>query len=286
MIITNDQDLKLYNSYRVASRCRRAFFPETEEDFVTIFKDYADKKKVILGGGFNVILSKPFYEEDFIIIGPTFSRTNIIDETIIEADDGLDMKSLSELAMANSLRGLEIFYDIPSSLGGAVVMNAGASGSEIKDVIIKVRYLDLEDLQIKEILNAQIGFEYRNSFFQQNLDKIILKVWLRLKKGDPAQIQQDMERIKESRWAKQPKDFPNAGSVFKRPKGYYVGTIIEELGLKGLSVGGAQVSEKHAGFIVNKNDASGQDIIELINVIKERVWENYQVKLEVEQRII
>ncbi|WP_424494499.1 UDP-N-acetylmuramate dehydrogenase [Salinimicrobium sp. GXAS 041] len=286
MRITNDQDLKLYNSYRVASRCRRAFFPETEEDFVTIYRDYSDRKKVILGGGFNVILSKPFYEEDFILLGPAFSKSNFIDEKIIEAEAGLDMKSLSELAQANSLMGLEMFYDIPSSLGGAVVMNAGASGIEIKDVLVKVRYLDLEDLQIKEILNAQIGFEYRNSFFQQNLDKIILKAWLHLKKGDPTQIQQDMERIKESRWAKQPKDFPNAGSVFKRPKGYYVGTMIEELGLKGLSVGGAQVSEKHAGFIVNKGNASGEDILELISVIQEKVWENYQVKLEVEQRII
>ncbi|MDT0643876.1 UDP-N-acetylmuramate dehydrogenase [Zunongwangia sp. F363] len=286
MIITNDQELKLYNSYRVASRCRRAFFPETEKDFVTIYRNYADRKKVILGGGFNVILSKPFYEEDFIIIGPAFSSSNIIDETIVEAEAGLDMKSLSELAKANSLVGLEIFYDIPSSLGGAVVMNAGASGIEIKDVLTKVRYLDLKDLQIKEILNEEIGFEYRNSFFQRNLDKIILKVWLRLKNGDPAKIQQDMERIKESRWAKQPKDFPNAGSVFKRPRGYYVGTMIEELGLKGLSIGGAQVSEKHAGFIVNYNNASGQDIIKLINVIQEKVWENYQVKLEVEQRII
>ena len=286
MTVTYNQDLTLYNSYRIESRCKRAFFPEKEEDFITIFSKYPESKKIILGGGYNVILSKSHYEEDFIIMGSNFSKVNLLSDTRIEAEAGIDLKTLSELAQAKGLTGMEMFYDIPSSLGGAVVMNAGASGIEIKDVLVKVRYLDLEDIGIKEIENSKIEFEYRNSFFQKNPNKIILKVWLDLSKGESEAIREEMERIKTLRWSKQPKDFPNAGSVFKRPTGHYVGTMIEELGLKGLTVGGAQVSEKHAGFIVNSNGASGKDIIELIKIIQHRVWENYQVNLEVEQRII
>ncbi len=165
-------------------------------------------------------------------------------------------------------------------------MNAGASGVEIKDHFIKARFLDLEDLKIKEINVKEVDFSYRNSFFQRTGNKIILKVWLQLNKGNQINIRKKMEEIKEARWAKQPKDFPNAGSVFKRPKGHYVGTMIEELGLKGLSVGGAQVSKKHAGFIVNYNNATGADILKLIKIIQEKVLERYGVSLEVEQRII
>src|SRR5690606_19507865 len=190
------------------------------------------------------------------------------------------------VALENGLSGIEIFYDIPSSLGGAIVMNAGASGEEIKDVLVKVRYLDLQDLKIKEILKEDMSFEYRNSFFQRNTDKIVLKAWLRLKAGSKDQIKDKMETIKAQRWAKQPKEFPNAGSVFKRPKGYYVGAIIDELQLKGFTIGGAKISEKHGGFIVNFNNAKGEDIINIINEVKRRVLENFGVDLEVEQRII
>jgi UDP-N-acetylmuramate dehydrogenase len=165
-------------------------------------------------------------------------------------------------------------------------MNAGASGEEIKDILVKVNYLDLQDMQIKEIQNKAIGFEYRNSFFQKNTDKIVLKAWLQLEEGDPMVIRQKMEKIKEARWAKQPKNLPNAGSVFKRPKGFYVGAIIDDLNLKGYSVGGAQISKKHGGFIVNFNKAKGQDIIEIIQHVQQLAKEKFNVDLEVEQRII
>src|SRR5690606_5134622 len=138
------------------------------------------------------------------------------------------------------------------------------SGEEIKDVLIKVRYLDLTDFTVKEINKEDISFEYRNSFFQRNIDKIVLKVWLQLENRERSVIQNKMETIRAQRWAKQPKEFPNAGSVFKRPEGHYVGALIDELGLKGYTVGGAKISEKHGGFIVNFNNASGKDILEII----------------------
>lgn len=286
MRIEENFDLTLFNSYRIKSNCKRAFFPRCEKDFVTIYRDYPSRHpKVILGGGYNVILSKEYYEQDFVLIGDSFSQVEISGTTIC-AEAGIGLQSLSELALAHSLYGMEMFYDIPSSLGGAVVMNAGASGEEIKDILAKGRYLDLTDLKVKEISNEAIGFEYRNSFFQRNPDKIVLRVWLQLKKGEPQQIRGKMERIRNARWTKQPKDFPNAGSVFKRPKGQYVGAMIEELGLKGFSCGGAKISEKHGGFIVNFNEASGTDILDIIEEVKKRVRERFELELEVEQRII
>ncbi|WBL41241.1 UDP-N-acetylmuramate dehydrogenase [Algoriphagus halophytocola] len=287
MKVLEDFDLTNYNSYNVYSRCKRAFFPQTEKDFVAIYQDFPSvHEKVILGGGYNVILSKSYYENDFIIIGESFSFVSFQNDGVVEAEAGLDLKSLSELALQNQLSGLEIFFDIPSSLGGAVVMNAGAGGEDIKGILIKVRYLDLHDYQIKEIYKEDIGFEYRNSFFQRNKDKIVLKAWLSLKKGNPETIKAKMNDIKTARWLKQPKEYPNAGSVFKRPKGHFVGPMIEGLGLKGYSIGGAKVSEKHAGFIVNFEKASGKDIVDLANYIKKRVFDHFGVDLEIEQRII
>lgn len=285
MKIIEDFDLTDYNSYRIKAKCNKAFFPNSEEDVISFYKNI--DSFVLLGSGHNVILSKEYYDTNFLIFNGNFQKSYINSETgFIEAEAGITMLRLSELALENGLSGLEIFYDIPSSLGGAVVMNAGASGEEIKDVLVKVRYLDLEDLKVKEIDKIDMGFEYRNSFFQRNTDKVILKVWLQLKPEDKSVIHDKMKLIKDQRWAKQPKTFPNAGSVFKRPKGYYVGAIIDELNLKGFTIGGAKISEKHGGFIINHNNAKGQDIIDIIVEVKRQVKEKYNVDLEVEQRII
>jgi len=285
MKIFNDFDLTNYNSYKVKARCKTAYFPDSEEDVVEFYKK--GEPYVLLGSGHNIILSKDYYDINFLIFSGNFQKSIFDTETgIIEAESGVTMLHLSEIALENGLSGIEIFYDIPSSLGGAVVMNAGASGEEIKDVLIKVRYLDLADMQMKEIDKADMDFEYRNSFFQRNTNKVVLKVWLQLTKADPLAIQQKMETIKTQRWAKQPKEFPNAGSVFKRPQGYYVGAIMDELKLKGFTIGGAQISEKHGGFIVNFNNATGQDIIAIITEVKKRVMQKFNVNLEVEQRII
>lgn len=285
MKIEQNFDLTLYNSYRLKAKCKRAFFPECEEDFITIYREYTGSSKIILGGGYNVILSKEEYDDDFIIIGESFSKVEFHDlELVVEA--GRDLKSLSELALVNGLTGMEIFYDIPSSMGGAVVMNAGASGEDIKGILIKVRYLDLDSLTIKEITKEQINFEYRNSFFQKSKNTVVLKVWLRLQKGASNLIKDKMESIKQARWSKQPKEFPNAGSVFKRPEGFYVGSIIEELNLKGFTIGGAMISKKHGGFIVNWDNATGKDILELIRLVQEKIQDAYNVVLEIEQRVI
>lgn len=279
-------DLTNYNSYRIKARCAKAYFPTCGKDFIEIYEKHKQKDVIIIGGGWNIILSKPYYEKAFIIVGDSFSFIEKIEDNYISCESGANTKDFSEFALAHSLSGAEIFYDIPSSIGGAVVMNAGASGEEIKDILLKVTYLDLYDMKIKEIENKDIGFHYRNSFFQKNTDKIVLKTCFELKNGNPITIREKMNTIKKARWSKQPKNLPNAGSVFKRPKGYYVGAIIDELNLKGYTVGGAQISKKHGGFIVNINQATGQDIIDIINHVRELTKKKFGVELEVEQRII
>ena len=276
-------DLTNYNSYKINAKCKMAYFPENENDIIEFFK--IKEPYVIIGSGHNIIFSKSYYDCNFLIFNGNFDHYEVKSNELI-AESGISMFDLSNIALENALSGIEIFYDIPSSLGGAVVMNAGASGEEIKDVIIKVRYLDLEDLSINEKTNDEIGFEFRNSFFQKNTNKIVLKVWLKLNKSDREIIKSKMESIKEARWSKQPKNMPNAGSVFKRPKGFYVGAMIDDLNLKGFSIGGAMISKKHGGFIVNYNNALGSDIINIINEVKKKVLEKFDVELEVEQRII
>lgn len=284
MKVYSEFDLTEYNSYKVRAIGKKVYFPESEEDLISLYKESTEY--ILLGSGHNVILCKDYYEKPIIIFNGNFNEIIWDGNVGLQLEAGVMMHDAAAEALNRSLKGLEIFYDIPSSLGGAVVMNAGASGEEIKDVLVKVRYLDLKDLQIKEILKDDISFEYRNSFFQKNTDKIVLKAWLELSLSDRDAIKNKMELIKEQRWAKQPKDFPNAGSVFKRPPGYYVGAIMDDLQLKGYKVGGAKISEKHGGFIINFNNAKGEDIVRLINEVNEKVFEKYQFKLEVEQRVI
>lgn len=278
-------NLKYYNAYRIESICSKAWFPQNEEELLSIYKESIDKKIIILGNGNNIILSKEYYEEEFIILNGCFNSIDV-NQNIMISESGATLEQLSESAHINSLTGLEIFYDIPSSVGGAVVMNAGTKDGEIKDILIKVRYLDLLDLKIKEIDKNNIDFEYRNSFFQKNIDKIVLKVWFKLEYGNQVEIKKKMDEYKKTRWSKQPREFPNCGSVFKRPKGKFVGPMLDELGMKGFTIGGAKISEKHSGFIVNTGNATGKDILAVIRETQSRVKEKFGVNLEAEQRVI
>ena len=286
MTFFEDFNLTDYNSYRIQAFCKRAYFPTCETDFIDIYKQHEQDDIIVIGGGWNIILSKPYYEKVFIIVGHRFSTIKRKNDKEIECEAGADTKSFSEFALAHSLTGAEIFYDIPSSIGGAVVMNAGASGEEIKDILSSVRYLDIDDMRIKNVINQDIGFEYRNSIFQRNNGKIVLSASFRLASGTPDEIRRKMESVKVARWNKQPRNFPNAGSVFKRPPGYYVGAMIEELDLKGYTIGGAQISKKHGGFIINLGNATGADILAIIQEVSTQVKERFKIDLEIEQRII
>lgn len=278
-------NLTEYNAYHLNAVCSKAWFPENENDLVKIYNQNKNKRFVILGNGNNIILSKDYYNEEFIIFNGCFDKV-CVNETIIEAESGATLEQLSKIALKQSLVGLSSFYDIPSSVGGAIVMNAGTQEGAIKDILLRVRYLDLTDMQLKELPKENLDFEYRNSFFQKYTDKIVIKAWFQLSEGNSSEIRSKMEQTKQMRWSKQPREYPNCGSVFKRPRGRFVGPMIDELGLKGFSIGGAKISEKHSGFIVNTGNATGQDILDLIRIIQEKVTEKFDVYLEIEQRII
>ncbi len=285
MKIFKDFELSNFNSYKIKSKCAIAYFPESENDFIELFSTLKGEKYIVIGNGNNVILSKSYYNIPFVILNGFFDQITLY-ESYIEAEAGATTFNLSKFALENSLTGAEFLYDIPSSIGGAVVMNAGTKEGETKNILHKVRYLDLNDLNIKEKLNSEIDLSYRDSYFQNNKDAIILKVWFRLEQGEQDKIESLMKESKERRWSKQPREFPNCGSVFKRPPGRFVGPMLDELGLKGFSVGGAQVSEKHSGFIVNKGEATGEEILTLIKEIQKRVQDKFDVELEIEQRVI
>jgi UDP-N-acetylmuramate dehydrogenase len=284
MKVIENFDLTQYNSYKLKTTCNKAYFPTNNVEVKVAFMDYPGKK-IIIGNGNNLILASKHYEEDFIIFNGNFNTVTVAGE-VITAEAGATLKELSEIACENGLGGMEVFWDIPSSVGGAVVMNAGASGEEIKDVIVKVCYLDLTDGEIKKRRNDELGFVYRNSFFQNDATKVVLSAELKLYKADQDIIKEKMNTTRDKRWEKQPRNYPNCGSVFKRPEGRFVGPMLDELGLKGFRIGGAQVSEKHSGFIVNRDNATGKDILDVIKEVQRRVQDKFGVLLEVEQRII
>lgn len=277
-------NLKQYNSYHINAVCRVAYFIEKEEDVEEIYRN--EDKVIIIGSGHNIILSKDYYDEAFIIMGERFASLQFIGSNKLKVYAGMFSRDLAIAVAEKELSGFEVFYDIPSSIGGAVIMNAGASGEEFSNIVEKVFCYDIESSCFRMFTKEECQFEYRNSYFQKNKNLIVLYVILTFKKGISKDIITKMNLIRDQRHAKQPKDFPNAGSVFKRPEGRFVGPMLDELNLKGFSVGGAQVSEKHSGFIVNKGNATGRDILDLIESIQIKVKNHFNVDLEVEQRII
>lgn len=285
MKVEENKDLTEFSAYKVKSSCAKAYFPECEEDVVSLYKNNPTEQFTVIGNGNNIIFAKEYYNKSFIILNGCLNKITVENDCIL-AEAGATLLKLSETALKYGLTGLEAFYDIPSSVGGAVVMNAGNKDAEIKDILVKVRYLNLVTSEIKELTNKEASFHYRSSFFQENNDNIILKAWFKLRSGNPENIHKTMEQGKKIRWEKQPRDYPSCGSVFKRPEGRFVGPMLDELGLKGFAIGGAQVSKKHSGFIINTGNATGHDILSLIEEIQRRVKLHFDVDLEIEQRVI
>lgn len=238
-------------------------------------------KTYILGNGTNVIVK----DEGFrgIIIKLNFKNLKIEEDKII-AGAGVSVALLSEYAYRSQIKGYEFISGIPGTVGGAVKMNAGAYGSEIKDILISTTYLD-EKYNVKEIKNAKHDFSYRKSIFEHK-KWIILESTFKVEKGNKEEIKQKRQEISEARKQKQPLDMPNAGSIFKRGEDCLPAKLIDEAGLKGYTIGGAQVSKKHAGFIVNTGNACTQDIIDLIKHIQTTIKEKFDKDLELEVIII
>jgi len=237
----------------------------------------------VFGLGSNLLVSDRGFAGVAIKLGNHLKSCYIEGDEIF-AEAGIRLSELSKKAAASGLSGLEFAEGIPGSLGGAVVMNAGAYGGEIKDVLIEILAMDSNGNLITYSA-SDLNLGYRSSILQ-NTDLIVLSALLKLKPDQPTKIQTRMKEFAKSRREKQPLEFPSAGSTFKRPEGFYVGPLVEKMGLKGFSIGGAQVSVKHAGFVVNTGNATASDVIGLIRHIQKKAREEHGVELETEIRII
>lgn len=235
---------------------------------------------MIIGNGSNLLVSDDGLDKVIIRLDGELRNIALIDETTIYCGSGASLAALCKFALKNGLAGLEFAWGIPGSVGGAVFMNAGAYGGEMKDVVYSVSHINkLGEIGRTEKEDLQFG--YRNSVYRTN-ECIITGVTIKLKKAQKNEIQEKMNDYLYRRTSKQPLEFPSAGSVFKRPEGAFAGALIEQCGLKGKCVGGAQVSDKHAGFIINKSNATSKDVKELIKEVQNTVKAETGYDLECE----
>lgn len=281
-----DEPMKNHTSFCVGGPAKLLIKPRDEEALVEILKSIRKNnyKYYILGNCTNIIVRDKGFDGIIIKLKNKLNDVKKVSNKEIYAGTGASMKKISEFAMENSLTGLEFAHGIPGSLGGAIVMNAGAYDGEIKNVVKSVRLLD-ENLDVIEVPGDEMNFSYRHSLVQER-DLIVLGATFSLEDGDKNKIREKYEDFDQRRADKQPLDMPSAGSTFKRPTGYFAGKLIDDSGLRGFTHKGAGISEKHCGFVVNKNKASAQDVLETIEIVQKVVRDKFDVTLEREVKII
>lgn len=284
--VIKDASMKKYTSFKCGGNAKVLIIPNSADSLKNIIAFCSSKgvKPLIIGNGSNLIVTDKGINGVVIKIGSQMSKIELVDETTIFCESGASLKSLCMFALENSLSGLEFAYGIPGTVGGAVYMNAGAYGGEMKDVLYSCTHIDSNG-EIGEILQERLNLGYRRSAYTDNGFTVISAV-MKLKKAEKSEIKEAMDDKLRRRKEKQPLEYPSAGSTFKRPEGYFAGALIEESGLKGYTVGGAQVSEKHAGFVINKGDATSTDVINLIHDVQRIVFEKHGVLLETEVKIV
>ena len=240
----------------------------------------SDIEYYVIGNGSNLLVGDGGFRGVIIQLSDTYDDVEYIDDVTVKVMSGMKLSRLGNQLADKGLAGFEFATGIPGTIGGAVRMNAGAYGGEIKDIIVSADVLDL-DGNVKTLDKDELELGYRTSCIMKN-GYIVLSATLKLQKGDTATIKENIRELSVKRRTKQPLEYPSAGSTFKRPEGYFAAKLIEDTGLKGLSVGDAQVSEKHAGFVVNKGSATAKDVCELTDKIKEEVKDKFGVELELE----
>lgn len=279
------EPMRLHTSFKIGGPADFWLSPASAEEILSARKEAQalGLPVTVLGNGSNLLVSDLGIEGLVIQIGEDFADITVENDTIV-ARSGARLSRVCLAAQAAGLSGLEFAYGIPGNVGGAVTMNAGAYGGEVGQRTTSVRVLTAKG-EILTVPADAMRFAYRHSRVMEE-DWIVLDAAFRLESGDPAAIRETMEEISAKRRDKQPLNFPSAGSVFKRPEGYFAGKLIEDAGLKGASVGDAQVSEKHAGFIVNRGQATCREVETLIRQIQTTVQDRFGVELEPELRRI
>lgn len=283
-----DEPMSRHTSFRVGGPARRMAFPQSREQLVLLlsFARECGARPLVIGNGTNLLA--PDEGLDRLVIDTSEGLNRVEDgaepDTIL-AEAGVSLARLAEHACRRGLTGLEFAHGIPGTVGGGVCMNAGAYDGEMKQVVQGVSVLFPEE-GIRFLSAEEMDFGYRHSLLSDHPDAVALYAVFRLRPGDPEAIRQRMRELMARRRASQPLEWPSAGSTFKRPVGYFAGTLIDQCGLKGLTVGGAQVSEKHAGFIINTGGATCADVTALIAQVRERVFAGTGVRLEPEVKLV
>lgn len=284
--IEKNAPLKDRTTFKIGGNCDLLVHMNGEESFLRLVP-LAEKLCVpyyIFGKGSNLIVDSDGISGVVFLSGKNFSEIVSVDGDTLVCQAGASLVQICNKALEQGLTGLEFAYGIPGTLGGAVFMNAGAYGGEIKDVVASVKAMDRHG-NVKAYSQSELDFSYRHSRFCQS-GEIILSAEIKLQNGEKSEIKTKMEELMEKRRSKQPLEYPSAGSTFKRPEGNYAAALIEQCGLKGVHVGGAEVSEKHSGFVINKGNATFTDIMELIRIVKDTVREKTGYSLECEPLII
>lgn len=280
-----NEPMSAHTTFKIGGKARVIVFPSSEDQAQSIIRFCSENglRYLTVGNGSNLLVSDNGIDACVICFSNDFSQVRLADENVVFAQSGASLMKLCRFALEHSLSGMEFAYGIPGSCGGAAFMNAGAYGSEMKDVLIRCDHID--PYGNKGFLEGDaLMLSYRRSAYYSN-GCAITGVYVKLKKGDPEEIRAKMQELISRRREKQPLEYPSAGSTFKRPPGCFAGALIEECGLKGKTVGGAQVSEKHAGFVINKGGATCSDVLELCRFCSDTVYRQKGIKLEMEIRV-
>ena len=279
------EPMKNHTTFRIGGPADALVLPKTPEEVAKVVRFCHEHAwpYYVIGNGSNLLVSDEGYRGLVLQLYRNFNDIQVNGE-MITVQSGAMLAAVSRAAYQNHLTGLEFASGIPGTIGGAVVMNAGAYGGEMKDVLKEVTVLTKEG-EVLTVPASDLELGYRTSVIPKN-GWIVLGAVLQLKAGDPEQIRARMEELKEQRITKQPLDLPSAGSTFKRPEGYFAGKLIMDAGLRGFTVGGAQVSEKHCGFVVNRGGATAADVWNLICEVKRRIKEQSGVELQPEVKLL
>ena len=283
-VLTNEP-MSRHTTFRIGGPADLFLLPNTVEEIKKIREICIQEQEsyFILGNGSNLLVSNSGFRGVIIQTYRNLAQIQV-EEDCIRAQAGALLSGIAQAAKAASLTGFEFAAGIPGTLGGAVVMNAGAYGGEMKDVLKEATVLDSEG-QIRRIPAGKLAMGYRTSVIKE-AGYMVLEAVISLKKGDPDQIRETMKDLTQRRISKQPLEYPSAGSTFKRPEGYFAGKLIMDSGLRGYTHGGAQVSKKHCGFVINTGGATARDVCELMEHVQKTVYEKYNVKLEPEVKFL
>ncbi len=286
MTYEREAPLARYTSFRIGGPAKRMAFPKDGSQMVLLiaFARSCGARPLVIGNGTNLLF--PDAGVDRLVVNTReYAEVSIDAQGRVVAESGASLARTAVFAQQRGLTGLEFAHGIPGSVGGAVCMNAGAYGGEMRQVVESASVL-FPDEGVKRLRREELSFSYRHSLLADRPDAVVLSAVFALSAGEPEEIRSKMDELMTRRKASQPLEYPSAGSTFKRPEGYFAAALIDECGLKGLTVGGAQVSEKHAGFVINRGGATCADVTALMAEIQRRVWKEKGVRLEPEVKVI